>query len=169
MSGYGRDVEYIRECGSIQGDLARRAGRLLRQYAELSRGIPDEEKLDATLCVAVLSLLLTNCDEALAVMEKDDHAHLLWRVVRNIVVGRAGNQQLSTAIRRNRGKRCPVSSTQRGRPSTCGPPPRRRRGTPWDRASAWPASFQRGRILTGHVSTELGADPSSTDLAMRAR
>lgn len=82
-------MEFIRECGSFQGDLARRAGRLLRQYAQLSEPLPDEDKLDATPSVAILSLLLVNCSEALAVMEKDDHAHLLWRDVRKIVVDQA--------------------------------------------------------------------------------
>lgn len=62
---------------------------LLRQYRELSHGLRHEEKLDATLSIAVLSLLLTNCDEALAAMEQDDHAHLLWRDVGSIVVRRA--------------------------------------------------------------------------------
>ncbi|MCX6461969.1 MAG: diguanylate cyclase, partial [Actinobacteria bacterium] len=45
-------------------------------------------------------------------------------------------------------------------PCPDGPRPRHRRGTPGDTASAWSTSFQRGRILTGQVSTKLWADPT---------
>lgn len=62
-------MEFVRECGSIQADLARRAGSLLRQYSLLAKDLPEAQKYDATLAVAVLGLLLVNCHEAMANME----------------------------------------------------------------------------------------------------
>ena len=74
-------MDYLREQGSIQADLALRAGKLIRQYQELAAAQPQAVRFDATLTVAVLNLLLTNCTEAFAVMDKDQRTHLLWPAV----------------------------------------------------------------------------------------
>ena len=79
-------MDFVRECGSIQADLARRAGLLLKQYSTLTSELPESQKYDVTLGVAVLGLLLVNCNEAMANMEADQRTHLLWPDIRRLVV-----------------------------------------------------------------------------------
>lgn len=74
-------MDYVRERGSIQADLALRAGRLLRQYGDLADAVPVDRRYDATLTIAVLNLLLANCKEAFAILERDGRTELLWPAV----------------------------------------------------------------------------------------
>src|SRR6266511_1165762 len=53
------------------------------------------------------------------------------------------------------------SRSERSAPCSCGQPRPRRDGTRWGTLSACRSSFQRGRILTGKESTDLGAVPWS--------
>jgi hypothetical protein len=67
-------MEYSRELGSIQGDLALRAGLLYVQYRNLvaENNIREDQRYDATLAVCVLQALLTNCTELLdAIRERN--------------------------------------------------------------------------------------------------
>ena len=84
-------MEYRRELGSIQADLARRAGALLQQYAQLAGDLPAHRRLDATLAISVLNLLLANCSEALRVLEDDGRMELLWQGLRPTLLDMASN------------------------------------------------------------------------------
>lgn len=59
-------MEYQRSVdGQIHEDFARRAGRLLIQYEQLSRGLNPVDTYEATLCIALLQPLLTIAAERL--------------------------------------------------------------------------------------------------------
>ena len=79
-------MDYQRECGSIQADLARRAGSLLQQYRTLKSKVAEDERYDATLAMSVLGLLLVNCSEAIEVLKKDSRDSHLWSLVGTKVI-----------------------------------------------------------------------------------
>jgi hypothetical protein len=65
-------MEYFREPNNkIQADFALNAGKLLKQYLDLSSKKNLESKYDATLTICVLQSLLTNCAELLSAMKKN--------------------------------------------------------------------------------------------------
>jgi len=51
--------------GQMQADFARRIGRVAEQYERFCKTVPLEERYDATLLLALLQALLTNCAELL--------------------------------------------------------------------------------------------------------
>lgn len=57
-------MEYERtEDGQIQADFARRAGQILLQYEHCKAGLPDDQQFEATLAIALLQTMLTQCQE----------------------------------------------------------------------------------------------------------
>lgn len=57
-------MEYERSLdGQIQAAMAQRAGKVLLQYESMSKALPPEEQFEATLAVALLQMMLTNCWE----------------------------------------------------------------------------------------------------------
>jgi hypothetical protein len=65
-------MEYERtEDGQIQAAMALRAGRVLLQYESFCKGLPEEERFDATLAIALLQMMLTNCSELLKKKDLD--------------------------------------------------------------------------------------------------
>ncbi|WP_297728088.1 hypothetical protein [Limnohabitans sp. Rim8] len=59
-------MEYERTSeGQIQAAMALRAGKVLLQYESFSKGLPPEEKYEATLAISLLQMMLTNCSELL--------------------------------------------------------------------------------------------------------
>lgn len=59
-------MEYERtEDGQIQAAMALRAGRVLLQYESFCKGLPEEERFEATLAISLLQMMLTNCSELL--------------------------------------------------------------------------------------------------------
>ena len=70
-------TEYDRsDTGKIQANLALRVGKLLGQYAGITRHLGEEEKYDATLLICALQTLLTNCYELLEAMKESDK--VMW-------------------------------------------------------------------------------------------
>jgi len=65
-------MEYFRESNNkIQAGFALNAGKLLKQYLDISSKKYFESKYDATLTICVLQSLLTNCAELLSAMKKN--------------------------------------------------------------------------------------------------
>jgi hypothetical protein len=59
-------MEYERSSdGQIQAAMARRAGQLLLQYESMCQKLPVEEQFESTLAVALLQMMLTNCQEVM--------------------------------------------------------------------------------------------------------
>ena len=59
-------MEYERTLdGQIQAAMARRAGQLLLQYESMCQKLPVEKRFESTLAVALLQMMLTNCQETM--------------------------------------------------------------------------------------------------------
>lgn len=67
-------MEYFRQPKNrIQAGIALRAGKLLVQYDNITSNIDPHEKYDATLIIAVLQLILTNCAQLLKEMTAQEN------------------------------------------------------------------------------------------------
>jgi hypothetical protein len=70
-------MEYERtEDAQIQADLAGRAGQILLQYERCNEGHPPNQQYEATLAIALLQTMLTQCQELLKKYRKPGKAPL---------------------------------------------------------------------------------------------
>jgi hypothetical protein len=74
---YLEPVEWPQEEGLVRAGVALHAGRLLDQYAGLTREIPMGLRHEATLTICVLQSLLTNCWELYKYLGGRKHARVL--------------------------------------------------------------------------------------------
>ena len=70
-------MEWPQEQGLVRAGVALHAGRLLDQYAGLTRDVPPSLRHEATLTICVLQSLLTNCWELYMYLGSRKHSRVL--------------------------------------------------------------------------------------------